>query len=361
MAHVSKAKDCACLLVSTLMTFALVGCGNGGSPTPSPTPSPTTTTTTLPQADNIWQWRSDMQMGPQITYDLSGKLQDHCLYGGCWRTPNVETLAGGQFVQYGPADKQCEEDNKTYCTYDSGSGITLFNLRNTSTKPGCLMRKTRLPVDLSTIGRVELDLKSSGSTGKAPWYAVWFAPMVYSDKDDNAKAAEIDLVENYDQNLRGQDVNNVNTNFAQCGIPPYTQPYCRSSSWGPVATQLKHHVTLKATVDKVDGRIINVYRCPEGLSTCPDSSPNAQIKVQKAAPPGTQDKWFPVWNKEVAKEHYGKYWLVADMWWTSATDFKLSVDNVKFFFDNDTEWKMDLSTGNPPKVSRCVTGITVKV
>ena len=40
MAHVSKAKDCACLLVSTLMTFALVGCGNGGSPTPSPTPSP---------------------------------------------------------------------------------------------------------------------------------------------------------------------------------------------------------------------------------------------------------------------------------------------------------------------------------
>merc|ERR1719482_1415452 len=106
-----------------------------------------------------------------------------------------------------------------------------------------------------------MDVSSSGTQKVAPWYAIWLAPMIYADRDDNAKAAEIDMVENYDFTKRGQDMNNVFSNFAQCGIPAYTQPYCRASSWGAVATALHHHVTVRAIEDPTDGRVIRVYRC----------------------------------------------------------------------------------------------------
>jgi hypothetical protein len=294
-----------------------------------------------------------MDMGHQITYDYSNDITEHGLYGGCWRTPGVQTLAGGQWVQYGPPDKQFQEDGKTYGTYDGETGVTLFNLRNDSSKPGCLMRKSRLPVDLSQLSKIEMDLKSSGSTGAAPWYSVWLAPMVYADRDDNAKAAEIDMVENYDQQHRGQDVNSVNSNFAQCGDLPYTLPYCQSSGWGAVATSLNHHVTVSAAEQGSEGRVINVYRCPQdatgSVTTCPDSSLHSSIKVTKPGPANVpKEKWFKIWNKDVAKDLYAHYFIVIDMWWTSGTDFKLSADNIKFFKNDGSEWKMPLDDPPPP-------------
>merc|ERR1712151_433647 len=62
---------------------------------------------------------------------------------------------------------------------------------------------------------------------------------------------------------------------------------------------------------------------------------------------GTED-WFPVWDKQSAKDKYGKYWLVADIWYTSETDFKLSLDNIKFHYNNGSEWTMPLGGPPPP-------------
>ena len=72
--------------------------------------------------------------------------------------------------------------------------------------PGCIMRKTRMPIDLSQIGDIEIDIVAKGSTGKAPWYSIWLAPMMYANRDDGAKAAEIDIIDNYDQNGGGPDL-----------------------------------------------------------------------------------------------------------------------------------------------------------
>jgi len=293
-----------------------------------------------------------MKMGNQITYDLSDDIQEHGLYGGCWRTPGVQTLAGGEFIQYGPVDKQFTENNHVYGTYDGETGVTLYNKRNTTNVPGCLMRKSRLPIDLSVIDKIEMDIHSQGSHPKAPWYAVWLAPMIYSDRDDNAKAAEIDILENYDQQHRGSDVSSLNSNFAQCGDVSYTIGWCKPSGWGIPANAVNHHVTVTATEEGADGRVIRVHRCPNPagspLQTC-TSGPFSEIKVTKAPPPGVQkEKWFKVWNKEIAGQHYGHYWFVTDLWWTSNTDFQLSVDNLKFFNNDGSEWKMPLD-GAPPK------------
>merc|ERR1711963_1011759 len=109
---------------------------------------------------------------------------------------------------------------------------------------------------------------------------------------------------------RGQDVNNVRTNFAQCGLGDrdhkYTLPYCTQSEWGAVATKLNHHVSVKATMEQ-DGRVIRIYRCPlpQPSGTCPDSSPHGTIKVTKAPPHGVDPKlWFPIWNRGMAGKHY---------------------------------------------------------
>merc|ERR1712176_245429 len=106
------------------------------------------------------------------------------------------------------------------------------------------MRKSRQPIDLSQIGRMELDVVGSGSANGAPWFSVWLAPMMYSARDDNAKAAEIDLIENYDHSRVGQDVSNMNTAFSQCGlnIPAYayTVPYCKAAHWDAVSSKVNH-------------------------------------------------------------------------------------------------------------------------
>merc|ERR1712118_384731 len=92
------------------------------------------------------------------------------------------------------------------------------------------------------------------------------------------------------------------------------------------------------------GRVIRVYRCPKGQEQCDEGSDFAEIKVESEPPRPdiTREEWFPIWNKKLAKEWYAHYWLVADIWWTSGTDFKLSVDNVAFYFDNETAWEMPL-------------------
>merc|ERR1739845_283158 len=124
--------------------------------------------------------------------------------------------------------------------------------------------------------------------------------------------------------------------------------------WGGVATKVNHHITIKATQDPTDGRVIRVHRCPnpqgQNLTTC-DAGTYSEIRVQKKGPPNVlPTDWFRIWNKDVAKEHYANYWLVADMWWTSNTDFQLSVDNMKFYKDNGEEWIMPLD-GPPPKAA----------
>lgn len=311
-------------------------------------------------------------MGVQLSYDLSGDVTEHGFYGACWRSPS-ETEANEPDYGHRLADAQWEDKSDSsilYGSYDGETDITLLNKRPPDDKPGCLLRKTRLPVDLSVVGRIELDVKSSCSTSDmAPWYAVWLTPMLYGKTDDEAKAAEIDLVENYDNGRLGQDVNKVATNFAQCGMNgpyAYTRPYCHRSEWGAVATTLNHHLTVKAFEDDVDGRVIRVYRCPlplaGSLTSCPEGSPYSEIRVTKMPQPWgvAREDWFPVWNKDIAGDHYGKYWLVADMWWTSGTDFKLSVKNVRFFLDNGTEWKMPLS-GPPPTAHIMTTVETAEV
>lgn len=300
-------------------------------------------------------------MGIQWSYDLSGDYTEHGFYGGCWREKSV-TLANEGDYGMRPAKEQWEDKDDSsilYGSYDGETGLTMLNKRDPSNTRGCLMRKTRVPIDLSKIGRIELVAKTSGSTGKAPWYALWLTPMVYGPANDNAKAAEIDIIENYDWLHRGEDVNSVKTAFAQCGIGgdhAYTDPFCKPSDWGHVATALNHHITVKATQDPVNGRVIRVYRCPlkadENLTTCPSDSPYAEILATKMPQPSrvVRADWFPVWNKDEAGDQYGMYWLVADIWWTSGTDFKLSVENVQFFYDNGTEWKMPLD-GPPPSAA----------
>jgi len=212
------------------------------------------------------------------------------------------------------------------------------------------MRQSREQVDLSVIGRMELDISVTGQgtyAGVAPWYSVWLVPMLYSDTDASGKAAEIDLLENYNQAgaQSKSDVSGLATNFAQCGIDGYTLPFCTRSVWSEGATDVNHHITLKAHEDQ-GHRVFEVRRCRNNgapMDTCNDGNV-ATIQVQKPAP--GIDNWFPIWNKDVAGDKYAKYWIAADMWYTSNTDFVLSVDNVRFFQDDDTEWKMPLDYGD---------------
>jgi len=308
-------------------------------------------------------------MGPQNSFDMSLE-NSQSLYGGCWKgdyddaagIEGLETLAAGQWVNYGlMADQFTEEGveegrivNKTYGTYDGEVGVTLFNKRNSSKQAGCLMRHSRVPVDLSVIGRMELDITTKGSSEDAPWYSVWLVPMLYSGEDDSTKAAEIDIIENYDYMKLGSDSSLVKTTFAQCGQPgeySWTETICKAMDWTEPAGRISTHITLKALTE--DGkRVLRVHRCSQPATTCDDSSEYAEIKVESDPPTPDIDRneWFPVWNKDIAREWYGHYWLMADIWWTSGTDFELSVGNVSFYFDNGTAWKMPLD-GPPPSTA----------
>jgi hypothetical protein len=358
--HISHVASCAAA------AFLLHGCGESGADT-STSATTTTTTTTREPSTNFWQFRNDEDMGPQTNFDM-GLDTNKSLYGGCWKADfrhdsglkGVETLAGGQYMQYTlpMADQFIEESveegrvvNKTYGTYDGEVGVTLFNKRNSTDMGGCLMRKSRLPVDLSVIGRMELDITAKGSSENAPWYAVWMAPMLYSGVNDATKAAEIDIIENYDYMKRGSDSSLVKTTFAQCGQPgdySWTQSVCKAMDWHEKAGRISTHITLKAL--NLDGkRVLRVYRCSQPATHCDESSDYAEIKVESDPPAPDIDPadWFPVWNKAKAKEWYGHYWIVADIWWTSDTDFELSVGNASFYFDNGTAWEMPLD-GTPP-------------
>merc|ERR1712000_790646 len=79
-------------------------------------------------------------------------------------------------------------------------------------------------------------------------------------------AAEIDLIENYLNSAKGQDMSRVQSNFAECdpGIynRGYTAPYCKASHWNERATDISHHITLSAQ-DQAEGRVIEIRRCPQ--------------------------------------------------------------------------------------------------
>jgi len=147
------------------------------------------------------------------------------------------------------------------------------------------------------------------------------------------------------------DVSRVVTTFAECGQQGFEWSFgvCTAMEWNEPAGHILAHVTMKS-VDADGQRSLRIYRCEHGSSTCDEDRPYAEIKIE-ADPPADdieRDQWFPIWNKDLAGEAYGHYWLVADIWWTSDTDFQLKVANVKFF-KNDTEWKMPLD-GQPPRM-----------
>jgi hypothetical protein len=268
---------------------------------------------------------------------LSGDYDHHSFYGGCWKYGSVDTVG-----------EQDVEDGITFVENTGETGVTLFNKKKAgSNNPGCLMRKSRKQVDLSVIGRLELDVSVTGQgtqPGTAPWYSVWLVPMNYSAPFANDKAAEIDLIENYSGSWG--DMSSVASNFAQCGITDYTLAYCKNSHWPQRATEINHHITLKAHEDPNDGRVFEVRRCPNTgapMETCEEGD-FSQIKVQKPAP--SIPDWFPIWNKDLVGDNYAKYWLAVDMWLTSDTDFAITVNNVQFFQDDDTEWKMPLDYGD---------------
>lgn len=98
--------------------------------------------------------------------------------------------------------------------------------------------------------------------------------------------------------------------------------------------------------------MIEIHRCPNSgapLKTC-QSKDFASIKVTKQTSP-TIPHWFPIWNKTEAGEKYGMYWLVTDIWWTSNSDFKLQVSNLRFFKDDGSEWKLPMYDVPAPKVA----------
>jgi len=176
---------------------------------------------------------------------------------------------------------------------------------------------------------------TSGPGEKGPWYAVWLAPALYV-QGNAGKSAELDLMENFDYPKEPADVNRVRSCFSTCeGYP------CSPSRWEVSATRVNHHITVQVTREDGD-HVIRIHRCtnPRGknLTTCKNGQTATIRNLQN----------FPIWQKDVAKERYAKYWLVSDIWWTSDTNFMLRVDNVKFFNDDNTEWKMALN-GDPPE------------
>merc|ERR1712196_614243 len=104
-------------------------------------------------------------------------------------------------------------------------------------------------------------------------------------------------------------MSSVNSNFALCGQSSrdYTLPYCKPSHWPEGATDINHHITLKAHEDPNDGRVFEVRRCLNTgapMETC-DQGDFSQIKVQKDA--SSIPDWFPIWNKELVGDNYAKY------------------------------------------------------
>eukprot|EP00927_Polykrikos_kofoidii_P068610 TRINITY_DN63956_c0_g1_i1.p1 TRINITY_DN63956_c0_g1~~TRINITY_DN63956_c0_g1_i1.p1 ORF type:complete len:319 (+),score=37.11 TRINITY_DN63956_c0_g1_i1:48-1004(+) len=276
---------------------------------------------------NVWHWRSDMDMATQVTYDLSG-LPDHTLY---WSCPSV---VGERDVEY----------DVTFAHYGGDTGVTLHNRRHD--RHDCLMRKTRVPVDLSSIGRIEVDVRASGTSSQSPWYALWLAPMDYSFTDGSV-SAEINLIENRNETTYGHGSNDLHSSFPSCAPdgPAFASGYCTPLRWDAEASDIDHHITLSARDDQVDGRVFEIRHCrntASPISTC-SSDDFAAIWVSKPNP-GAPD-WLPVWNRTRMGDRFGHYWLVSDIWHTSNTDFELSVSNLRFFRDDGSEWLMPLDDG----------------
>lgn len=205
---------------------------------------------------------------------------------------------------------------------------------------------------------MELDIKTTadvGATG-APWYSVWLSPMLTNSVATVAKDAEIDMIENIDGTQAWGPINRLHTQFSDCGqnYVPASKPYCQNFDWSGVNSfAVDHHITLKVHDEGDNGRRIEICHCAgTGRETCGDDSLGcANIWVDKGAREYDPPTGFPVWRDD-AGAWKGHYWLVADIWKTqNQFNFRLSVDNVTFFDNNGTPWKMPLD-GPPPTTDR---------
>jgi len=148
-------------------------------------------------------------------------------------------------------------------------------------------------------------------------------------------SAELDLAENFFWTIRPHPYNRIYSQFSNCD-----RADCVSSRWSTSATQVHHHITV-STIGSGDHKTIRLQRCAnprnKNLTTC-NNGEYAEIKV---------GPWYPVWNRDKAGVRYGMYWLVSDIWQTDGTSFQLTVDNVRFYKEDGSEWKMALN-GEPP-------------
>lgn len=275
---------------------------------------------------NIWQWRSDIDMASQVTYDLSGN-PDHTLY---WSCPFV-------------VGEHDAEDDTRFVNYNESTGVTLHNEK--MSHRDCLMRKSKIPVDLSKIGRIEVDVRAIGKQKYAPWYALWLAPMDYSFVEGSV-SAEINLIENRNASTYwGNGSNNAHSSFPSCApcgpdepCCSYCSSYCKPLSWSHAANDIDHHITLAAREDAVIGRIIEIRHCPNEASPMPTCSAKEFAEIHVTRPNLGAPDWFPIWNETRMGDRFGHYWLVSDIWHTSNSDFTFSVSNVRFFLDDGSEW-----------------------
>jgi len=234
--------------------------------------------------------------------------------------------------------------------------VTLYDKKNGTAengKPGCLMRKSRLPIDLTTIGRIELDIQTTADEGAfgAPWYSVWLAPMIGNSVRQVQKDAEIDLIENIDGGSAWNPVNQLSTQFSDCGhsYVPGSEPYCSNAMWDPSVNSyaVDHHITLKVHMENKERRIEVCHCAGTGRKTCDENQGCANIWVDKGARQYDPPTAFPVWQ-DSAQAWKGHYWLVSDIWKTqNRFNFRLNVDNVTFWDNDDVEWEMPLD-GPPP-------------
>mmetsp|Transcript_118822 Transcript_118822/g.236720 ORF Transcript_118822/g.236720 Transcript_118822/m.236720 type:complete len:387 (-) Transcript_118822:273-1433(-) len=338
--------DSRCMLVVVCISLGLSGCGTPPTSTTTTTTSTVTTTTTTTtttlwsgEGQSIWAWREDVDWFKQTTSDYSGDPVKSTLQG-CWGggggTPGGVEQVGIENVERGI----------TYAKYQGETGITLYNGLNQSmkqqNKKGCFMRKSRVPVDLSQIGKIELDIKTSGSGPNSPWWAFWLEPVVYPIGNMEG-SAEIDVIENYDykKTRLHQDGSKVKTQFSQCDpdLHPQDAQWCTSTHWNVDSTKIDHHVEVSAQDRPGQGRVIEVKHC--------DRNNRCGSARMFATKPGLPSSFFPVWKKASAGDMYGHYWMVLDIWYTSGTDFSLDISNVKFHKDDGSEWKMPLK-GDPP-------------
>jgi hypothetical protein len=350
----------------------LHGCGNppldvSGGTTPdyysTLDPKFTSTTTTLTTTllnTNIWELRRDMKMAVQTTHDLSGievAPRYESIYESCWAAGaagGVTTLAGGKKT-YGYLEDwndQFWEDGQLYGNYMGDTGVNLKSKHNLSSDgSGCLMRKSRLPIDFTKIQRMELDIQTSGTAPTGPWFGVWLSPLLANTlktPPSVALDAEIDIIENHGAGSGWEPVNALSSQFSLCGNPgepASVSGLCRNKRWFDVqAARMNHHFTVEVNGDGA-GKIVSACGCRgTGTGETCQRAPDNCATISVGAGVARDANNFRAWRDDIGPWK-GHYWLVADIWQTLDWDqgqFQLFVDNVTFWDYEGKQWLMPL-------------------